>query len=123
MSYPRSSVSAAWEPNPITEPRLWRRPLRSIARVIAARSRTVYMVVCMDSLTIFGLFAVAAMKRRKTRCAQKGREFVPTNMGQTRDGGIPGYTVTFQCLLASDPRVASYHLGQSPNIIVEQRNR
>jgi hypothetical protein len=31
------------------------------AGVIAPRSRTVYMVVSMDSLTVFGLFAVTAM--------------------------------------------------------------
>jgi hypothetical protein len=53
-------------------------------------------------------------------CSQNGRQFVPTTMSQ-----VPptGYTVTFRCLLPTDPAVAQYHLQQAPNVIIEQRNR
>jgi hypothetical protein len=60
-------------------------------------------------------------------CAQQGRVFVPSTMGQAGNlrnpYGPTGYTVTFKCLLRNDPIVASYQLQQAPNIIVEQRNR
>jgi len=52
---------------------------------------------------------------------------VPNNMGEAGNLANPhgptGYTVTFRCLMANDPAVASYHLGQAPNIVIEQRNR
>jgi hypothetical protein len=60
-------------------------------------------------------------------CTEKGRKFVPNNMGQagnlTNPYGSTGYTVTFKCLLPNDPAVAAYQLQQAPHIIVEQRNR
>ncbi len=40
-------------------------------------------------------------------CTQKQRQFVPTTMGQAPP---TGYTVTFRCLLSTDPAVAQYHL-------------
>jgi hypothetical protein len=65
-----------------------------------------------------------AVSKASDFCTQRNREFVPNNMGPAGPPLNPtGYTVTFQCLLASDPRVANYHLGQAPNGIVEQRNR
>jgi hypothetical protein len=69
----------------------------------------------------------SAVTKASEFCTQKGREFVPNNMGQagpvTNAYGPTGYTVTFRCLAASDPAVKNYHLGQAPNVIVEQRNR
>ncbi len=58
-------------------------------------------------------------------CSQRGRQFVPTTMGQGGSliNGPTSYTVTFRCLLPSDPAVAQFHLQQAPNTIVEQRNR
>jgi hypothetical protein len=61
-------------------------------------------------------------------CEQKGRVFVPNNIGQapslSNPSGTPtGYTATFRCLLPNDPVVASYRLQQAPNVIIEQRNR
>jgi hypothetical protein len=68
-----------------------------------------------------------ALTKASDFCAQKGQEFVPNNMGQagnlTNPYGPTGYTVTFRCLASNDPAVASYHLQQAPNLIVEQRNR
>jgi hypothetical protein len=67
-----------------------------------------------------------ALTKANDFCTQKGRQFVPNNMGQagtTNPYGPTGYTVTFRCLLPNDPAVANYHLGQAPNVIVEQRNR
>jgi hypothetical protein len=69
----------------------------------------------------------SALTKASDFCSEKGRVFVPNNMGQagniTNPYGPTGYTVTFRCLLAGDPAVKSYQLGQAPNIIVEQRNR
>ena len=69
----------------------------------------------------------SALTKANEFCAQQGRQFVPNNMGQSGALGNPhgptGYTVTFRCLLPNDPAVASYHLGQAPNVIIEQRNR
>jgi hypothetical protein len=62
----------------------------------------------------------SAVNKANDFCTQQGREFVPNNMGQA---GPTGYTVTFRCLLSNDPAVGNYHLGQAPNVIVEQRNR
>jgi hypothetical protein len=58
-------------------------------------------------------------------CSQRGQQFVPTTMGQGGSliNGPTSYTVTFRCLLPSDPAVAQFHLQQAPNVIVEQRNR
>jgi hypothetical protein len=65
-----------------------------------------------------------ALSKASDYCAQKGREFVPNNMGPAGPILNPnGYTVTFRCLLADDPAVKNYRLGQAPNIVVEQRNR
>jgi hypothetical protein len=69
----------------------------------------------------------SALTRANEFCTQQGREFVPNNMDQAGNLSNPygptGYTVTFRCLSPNDPAVANYHLGQAPNIIVEQRNR
>jgi hypothetical protein len=69
----------------------------------------------------------SALTKANDFCTEKGRVFVPNNMGQagnlTNQYGPTGYTVTFRCLLADDPAVKNYRLGQAPNIIVEQRNR
>jgi hypothetical protein len=65
-----------------------------------------------------------AVTKANAYCTEKGREFVPSNMGPAGNVINPtGYTVTFRCLLADDPAVKNYRLGQAPNIIVEQRNR
>jgi hypothetical protein len=68
-----------------------------------------------------------ALTKANEFCQEKGRVFVPNNMGQAGNLSNPygptGYTVTFRCLLPNDPVVASYHLQQAPNLIVEQRNR
>jgi hypothetical protein len=69
-----------------------------------------------------------ALTKASEFCGQKGREFVPNNMGQAGNlvdphGPATGYTVTFRCLLADDPAVKNYRLGQAPNIIIEERNR
>ena len=65
-----------------------------------------------------------APNKAKDFCRQKGLAFVPNNSVQTPGpSNIPSYSATFHCLPANDPRVANYHLGQAPNVIVEQRNR
>jgi hypothetical protein len=69
-----------------------------------------------------------ALTKADAFCTEKGRKFVPSNMGQAGNlanvnGPTTGYTVTFKCLLPNDPAVAAYQLGQAPNIIIEQRNR
>src|SRR5262245_3593233 len=57
-------------------------------------------------------------------CAQQGRQFVPSTMGQSGNPGSPtGYTVTFKCLSPNDPAVAKFQLQPAPNIVIEQRNR
>ncbi len=69
----------------------------------------------------------SALTKANEFCAQQGRVFVPNNMGQAgallNPYGPTGYTVTFRCLLPSDPAVATYRLQQAPNVIIEQRNR
>jgi hypothetical protein len=55
-------------------------------------------------------------------CAQQGRQFVPNNMGRVGETSN-GYTATFRCLSPNDPVVTNYHLGQAPNLVIEQRNR
>jgi hypothetical protein len=48
-----------------------------------------------------------ALTKASELCAQKGREFVPTYMGESQAGNIvnhataTGYAVTFRCLLAN----------------------
>lgn len=69
-----------------------------------------------------------ALTKANDFCAQKGRQFVPTMMNQegnlaNPNGPATGYSVTFRCLLPTDPAVAQYQLQQAPNLIVEQRNR
>ena len=68
-----------------------------------------------------------ALTKADDFCSQKGRKFVPSNMGQAGDLANPygptGYTVTFKCLLPNDPAVAAYQLQRAPNIVIEQRNR
>ena len=48
-------------------------------------------------------------------------------MGQAGDlknpWGPTGYTVTFRCLLPSDPAVAKFQIQPAPNVIIEQRSR
>jgi hypothetical protein len=61
-----------------------------------------------------------AMTEANKTCQDKGLTFVPNNMGPS---GPLGYAVTFRCLQPTDPAVAKYQLGQSPNVIVEQRSR
>jgi hypothetical protein len=63
-------------------------------------------------------------------CAQKGRQFVPVTMSGPYQTGVIGsaygpnsYSVTFRCLLPTDPAVAQYHPQQAPNVVIEQRNR
>ena len=63
-----------------------------------------------------------ALTKANDFCVQKGRQFVPATMGQA-GAGPNGYTVTFRCLLPTDPAVAQYHIQQAPNVIIEQRNR
>ena len=68
-----------------------------------------------------------ALTKANEFCAQQGRQFVPSMMGDAAHTvgpyGPTGYTVTFRCLLPNDPAIAAYHLQQAPNVIVEQRNR
>jgi|SRR5476651_1155526 hypothetical protein len=68
-----------------------------------------------------------ALTKANEFCQEKGRIFVPNNMGQAGNLANPygptGYTVTFRCLQPNDPAVASYRLQSAPNLIVEQRNR
>jgi hypothetical protein len=66
-----------------------------------------------------------AMTEANKSCQDKGLTFIPTAMGPSGPAGnmILGYTVTFRCLQPNDPAVAKYQLGQSPNVIIEQRNR
>jgi len=68
-----------------------------------------------------------ALGKANEFCAEKGRQFVPNNMGPNANVPNPygptGYSVTFKCLLPGDPALAGYQLQQAPNIIVEQRNR
>ena len=69
----------------------------------------------------------AALTKADDYCRQSGRQFVPSTMGKNADVPNPygptGYSVTFKCLPANDPAVASYQLQQAPNVIIEQRNR
>ena len=66
----------------------------------------------------------AALTEANAFCAEKGRQFVPNNMGQAGSLNNPcgptGYTVTFRCLLTNDPAVAKFKLEQSPNVIIER---
>jgi hypothetical protein len=67
-----------------------------------------------------------ALNEANEFCQAKGMVFVPNNMAPQAGITTPrptGYSVTFRCLLPTDPAVASYRLQQAPNIIVEQRNR
>jgi hypothetical protein len=68
-----------------------------------------------------------ALTEANDYCTQKGRVFVPNNMGQAGNVASPygpnGYTVTFRCLPPNDPAVKAFQLQQAPNVIVEQRNR
>jgi hypothetical protein len=68
-----------------------------------------------------------ALTEANDYCTQKGRVFLPNNMGQAGNTASPygpnGYTVTFRCLPPSDPAVKAFQLQQAPNVIVEQRNR
>src|SRR5476651_1031840 len=68
-----------------------------------------------------------ALTKANNFCAEKGRVFVPATMGQAgalyNPYGPTGYTVTFRCLLPTDPAVAKYRIEQAPNVIIEQRNR
>jgi hypothetical protein len=68
-----------------------------------------------------------ALPKANEFCAQQGRQFVPSNMGQSGNFanpyGLTTYAVTFKCLPPNDPAIAKYQLQPAPNIIVEQRNR
>jgi hypothetical protein len=68
-----------------------------------------------------------ALTKANDYCAQRGRQFVPSTMGQAGNMANPygsnGYTVTFRRLPPNDPAVKAFQLQQAPNVIVEQRNR
>jgi hypothetical protein len=69
-----------------------------------------------------------ALTKANAFCAEKGRQFMPLNMGQsgpttTRYTGPNGYTTTFKCLLPNDPALANFQLQPVPDVIIEQRNR
>jgi hypothetical protein len=52
-------------------------------------------------------------------CEERGRKFLPMNMSE----GPTKYTVTFRCLLPTDPELQRPNFQQTPNIVIEQRNR
>lgn len=62
-------------------------------------------------------------------CEERGLKFLPMNM---TEGSIPmqaalygptKYTVTFRCLRPGDPELQRPNFQQTPNIVIEQRNR
>jgi hypothetical protein len=69
-----------------------------------------------------------ALTKANAFCAEKGQQFIPNLMNQSGNQTSPygpnGYTVTFRCLLPTDPAVAAYRgVQQAPNVIIQQRNR
>jgi hypothetical protein len=64
-----------------------------------------------------------------TFCTKQDRQFVPAELPQVQSpssefwNGSRGYSITFRCLLPSDPAVAKYHLEPAPNLVIEQRSR
>jgi hypothetical protein len=110
--------------------------LGSAALLVGCASSTGVLPAGPDTYTISEKFppmrggAVEAQRDALSKanefCAQQGRQFVPNNMGQApidNPYGATGYSVTFKCLLPSDPAISSYRLQQGPNLIIEQRNR
>jgi hypothetical protein len=107
------------------------------AALVGCASSTGILPAGPDTYTITERFAPVrgggdeaqrvALGRANDFCAEKGRQFVPNNMGPNANVPNPygptGYSVTFRCLLPGDPAVAGYQLQQAPNVIVEQRNR
>lgn len=117
--------------------RRWFLSLGSVSLLAGCAASTGVLPAGPDTYTISEKFAPirgggteaerVALTKANDFCAQQGRKFVPTMMGE-RGGAInpygpTGYTVTFRCLSPSDPAVAQYQLQQAPNVIVEQRNR
>ena len=59
-------------------------------------------------------------------CIQQGRQFLPVDMltpASRNPWGTTDYSVTFRCLLAGDPGLATGGSVRAPDAIVEQRNR
>ncbi len=71
----------------------------------------------------------AALIESNQFCEQRGRKFLPINMGQapgvpieTNLYGPTGYAVVFRCLLPDDPELQRPRFEQAPNLVIEQRN-
>ena len=60
------------------------------------------------------------LTKANEHCESMGRKFAPTIARPTWNG-IPGYEVTYSCLLPSDPRLANWHVGPLPNVVTDQR--
>jgi len=111
--------------------------LGSAAVLVGCAASTGVLPAGPDTYTLSETFSPArgggteaqreALTKANDFCAEKGRVFVPVTMGQSgalyNPNGPTGYTVTFRCLLPTDPAVATYRIQQAPNVIIEQRKR
>ena len=68
-----------------------------------------------------------AITEANAYCGKMDKVFVPDNMSQggnlANQYGPTGYNVTFRCLAADDPAVASYRLERGPDAVIETRGR
>ena len=67
-----------------------------------------------------------ALTEANAFCAQQGRQFLPTDTQMLNGVMTPastGYSVTFRCLLPSDPELTRGGSTHAPDTIVERRNR
>lgn len=67
-----------------------------------------------------------ALTEANAYCTQQGRQFAPAQMGAAPSAnpyGPTDYTVTFRCLLPTDPALANFNLERPPDVIVERRDR
>jgi hypothetical protein len=67
-----------------------------------------------------------AMTESNNFCEQLGKKFFPLNMGEAgrqTTSGPTGYSVTFRCLAPGDPELTRPRFQQTPDVVIEQRNR
>ncbi|WP_434136925.1 hypothetical protein JQR88_25510 (plasmid) [Pseudomonas luteola] len=66
-----------------------------------------------------------AMTQANEECSAQGREILVKNISQGPSSPFPGGTVdiTFQCLLRNDPSLHRPVYSDTPDILIETRNR
>ena len=86
-----------------------------------------YMLANMGGMTFISgdQLTTELLRKADTFCQLKGKEFMPINVHSV-DSGMYKFgnsSLKFRCLDKSDPQLHRPNFENSPNLIIEQRNR